>query len=74
MIPRSHSKRLNEAVTLASLLELLRGKFSVDIFNKVKQIIPKSKLIIFFSSTFTDTHDERNIVMEELLPELQSQA
>ena len=59
---------------MASLLELLRGKFSQDIFDKVKQVIPKSKLTIFFSSTFTDSHGERNIIMEELLPELQSRA
>jgi hypothetical protein len=31
----------------------------------------KSKLMVFFSSTFTDTHRERDILQNEVLPSLQ---
>ena len=33
---------------------------------------PSKKLIVFVSSTFTDTHEERNIILKEILPELQT--
>lgn len=32
---------------------------------------PPNKLMVFISSTFTDTHDERNILLEEVLPVFQ---
>ncbi len=34
----------------------------------------KSKLMVFFSSTFTDTHRERDILQNEVLPSLRKQA
>ena len=37
-------------------------------YNKWK--IPSFHLNYFVSSTFTDTHDERNVIMTRLLPEL----
>ena len=67
----SISKQLNETISTDSLLQLLHGNFSEDNFCKIRKSIPTSKLVIFFSSTFTDTHFERNIIMEEILPELQ---
>jgi iron-sulfur cluster repair protein YtfE (RIC family) len=36
-----------------------------------KTNIPSNKLMTFISSTFTDTHSERNIFMKEILPKLQ---
>jgi hypothetical protein len=57
-----------------SLSNLLSGDFSKEVFEQVRKIIPKGKLSIFFSSTFTDSHIERNIIMEEILPEMQIQA
>jgi len=50
---------------------ILNGNFSKDELSAIAKLVPKSKLVIFFSSTFTDTHDERNWIMEDVLPELQ---
>ena len=33
--------------------------------------IPKAELLVFVSSTFTDTHTERNILLDDILPALQ---
>lgn len=52
-------------------MKLFYGVFTKEILKKAKEAIPKGNLCIFFSSTFTDTHIERNIIMEEILPELQ---
>ena len=52
-------------------MKLFYGVFTEEILKKAKEAIPKGNLCIFFSSTFTDTHIERNIIMEEILPELQ---
>lgn len=32
--------------------------------------LPPSKLLVFVSSTFTDTQDERNVILEKILPKL----
>ena len=50
--------------------KVLRGDFGCN-----KEILGKWKkspdiLAVFFSSTFTDTHIERNILLQEILPEL----
>ena len=36
--------------------------------------IPKNQLIVFASSTFTDTHLERNILLEKIIPVVQAAA
>jgi hypothetical protein len=50
-------------------LEVLRGDFftSDELFENWRT--PSAKLDVFASSTFTDTHLERNIIMKEILPE-----
>ena len=51
---------------LADLQLMLRG----DGCGKAT-VQPKKKLILFVSSTFTDTFKERNVLQEKILPELQ---
>jgi WD40 repeat protein len=46
----------------------LRGDLNFD----VHKLIPRFGLRIFVSSTFTDTHAERNIILDEILPELRA--
>jgi Domain of unknown function (DUF4062) len=53
--------------TADDYLEALRGNFAHSV-SGVKLAPPKRVLEIFVSSTFTDTHDERNILLNELLP------
>ena len=55
-------------------LTVLRGDFSSEALTISLRGAPKSKLIIFVSSTFTDSHLERNFLMEQILPELQAKA
>jgi len=56
------------------ILALLTGNFSKETFTAVPQNVPKGKLKIIFSSTFTDTSAERNLLMDEIYPYLQSAA
>ena len=61
-------------------LQALRGDFSIGIISGSNSTsssaavagfaAPPSQLIIFVSSTFTDTHEERNILLEKVLIEL----
>jgi len=55
---------------------LLRGGFSSEFFLSKDGIwrTPLWCLRVFVSSTFTDTHVERNILMNEILPELRTRA
>ena len=58
----------NEEVTeMAS--SILRG--NIKCCPNLLKFIPKAKLEVFISSTFTDTHFERNILHEIILPDLQ---
>ena len=43
------------------------GSFSADL---PRLQVPKKKLMFFVSSTFTDTHAERDLLMLEIVPEL----
>ena len=54
------------------LFGVLRGGFMVEDYDSWK--IPSFNLSIFVSSTFTDTHEERNAIMIRLLPELNDMA
>ena len=47
---------------------VLRGGFMTEDYKNWK--IPSFSLKYFVSSTFTDTHEERNVIMARLLPEL----
>ncbi len=46
---------------------VLRGIINEE---TIRNLQPKRKLIIFVSSTFTDTYKERNVLQEQILPEL----
>jgi len=50
--------------------EVLKGYFE----RLNKDFIPKKKLMVFVSSTFTDTLIERNIILEKILPQLKARA
>ena len=57
--------------TVAELREkVLRGDFVCAKKTHEKWIKPQDVLVMFVSSTFTDTHTERNILLQEILPEL----
>ena len=45
---------------------VLRGDFSADVMKAVLKEIPSAKLVVFVSSTFTDTYQERNALMYSL--------
>jgi len=47
---------------------VLRGGFMTKNYENWK--IPSFNLKYFVSSTFTDTHEERDVIMARLLPEL----
>jgi Domain of unknown function (DUF4062) len=49
-------------------LDALRGNLRIEIS------VPKREIKVFVSSTFTDTHDERNIILNEILPFLRELA
>lgn len=55
--------------------QVLRGGWADTSLYPLESWRPRSKqLLIFVSSTFTDTHLERNILMEKILPRLQEEA
>eukprot|EP01033_Poteriospumella_lacustris_P013653 gene13653-9780_t len=54
---------------------LLGGEWAViDSQSKLWTMKEKRQLLIFVSSTFTDTHLERDILMEKIFPRLQGEA
>jgi Domain of unknown function (DUF4062) len=60
---------MNLADAVEIRLEALRGDFGFNAFTA-----PKRELKVFVSSTFTDTHEERNIMLNGLLPLLRELA
>lgn len=54
----------------AAVRRLLMGNISG--LSSINQ--PTGKLCIFVSSTFTDTHEERNVLLQDILPALQARA
>ena len=50
------------------------GIGTLNLSNKVDSLIPSWKLMVFISSTFTDTQDERNILLDKILPKLSMEA
>ena len=55
-------------------LDIIRGSWAVDSSSSYENWIPSNSLLVFVSSTFTDTHAERNLLIEVILPQLQHQA
>jgi WD40 repeat protein len=53
-------------------LDILKGDIDKYAFEHVQKAVPKSKMELFISSTFTDSHHERNILQEKILPVLQA--
>ena len=50
--------------------KVLRGDFACQGETPEEWKVSSNILAVFFSSTFTDTHTERNILLQEILPEL----
>ena len=50
--------------------KVLRGDFAFQGETPEKWKVLSNILAVLFSSTFTDTHTERNILLQEILPEL----
>ena len=52
-------------------LRALRGELSTVLLASVNRFkTPSTKLVVFVSSTFTDTVKERNLLLEKILPDL----
>jgi WD40 repeat protein len=58
----------------STIKHVLCGTVSEQIYASLQKIVPKNKLTVFVSSTFTDTWRERNLLHEEILPKLQTEA
>jgi hypothetical protein len=57
--------------SVAQVTRVLHGDFLG--FENLKSWFPlRSKLLVFVSSTFTDTHRERNVLMETILPDIRA--
>lgn len=54
------------------ILQFIKGTLSKQNYDVVKATQPKSKILIFVSSTFTDTSLERNRLQERILPKMQA--
>ena len=52
--------------------QVLRGNFWDNKLNLSTWRAPNWKLLCFSSSTFTDTHEERNIIINKILPKLRT--
>lgn len=53
---------------MSTRMNVLMGNIDA---STTKYLIPSSRLVIFVSSTFTDTHIERNILIDKILSNLQ---
>jgi hypothetical protein len=53
-----------------TFMAVLSGRHKPETLQRVETLIPKSKVTVFASSTFTDTHLERNILLEKILPKV----
>ena len=62
-----------DAETLSQLNEVLRGKFRAVLKDSFSKGFPR-KLQVFLSSTFTDTHSERNVLLKKILKDLRALA
>ena len=58
---------------LDARIKALKGDFYQNILLPPAWGPPSSRFLLFVSSTFTDTHEERNI-LQRLLPELRATA
>lgn len=56
------------------ILPILEGGWAVDDKDAKRWRPPPKNLLIFVSSTFTDSHLERDILTEQILPSLQAKA
>jgi WD40 repeat protein len=51
--------------------KLIRGQITEASMEEIRRAMPKKKLMVFVSSTFDDTHLERDILHKNILPSLQ---
>ena len=57
--------------SLSTFNDLIRGIDGTPESSEFrKSIPPKNSIVLFVSSTFTDTHQERNFLLEKILPKL----
>ena len=61
-------KLADKTAKYTAIDHVLRGGFLTEELNLWK--VPSFNLKYFVSSTFTDTHEERNVIMTRLLQEL----
>ena len=62
-----------DAETISQLNEVLRGNFTAVLKDSFSKGFPR-KLEVFLSSTFTDTHSERNVILKKILRDLRTLA
>ena len=62
-----------DAETISQLNEALRGNLTAALKDSFSKGFPR-KLEVFLSSTFTDTHSERNVILKKILRDLRTLA
>ena len=65
------TSKINNEINL--IKSVVTGNFRIFSIEK-ESIIPTWKLIVFLSSTFTDTKNERNCLIDKILPKLSIEA
>ena len=62
-----------DAETISRLNEVLRGNFTAVLKDSFSKGFPR-KLEVLLSSTFTDTHSERNVILKKIPRDLRTLA
>ena len=62
-----------DAETISQLNEALRGNFTAVLKDSFSKGFPR-KLEVLLSSTFTDTHSERNVILKKIPRDLRTLA
>lgn len=60
----------DKSINLSNLTKVLAGDHSATALAALS-FIPKPRMLVFVSSTFTDTYEERNVLMQKIQPKLQ---
>ena len=70
---RKDKREKMDAETISQLNEVLRGNFRAVLKDSFSKGFSR-KLEVFLSSTFTDTHSERNVILKKILRDLRTLA
>jgi len=71
----SDSSRIVDVITEARIRLINGGSLDEDTVSSMDVwAAPRFRLSVFLSSTFTDTHRERAVLMEKVLPRLREKA